>query len=886
MVCAPAGYGKTVIISEWAQTRKHQVGWISLDEADDDPIRFFSYLKEAFKGQGFSLEDVEDYLSSYPMNPMDTLLILLLNALTENGKPVMLVLDDYHRIKNPEIHHILEFLIQRLPQNIHLVISTRIAPPIALDRFRIQSLIKEIRQDQLSFTEEEISLFLNQIIGLDLSKPEVVNLAKRTEGWIAGIHIAALILKNNRYSEDFIEKFSGSHSYIMDFLVKEAYFNQSEQVRFFLLESSILDDFCVELCDAVTLRNDGYSVLEKLVADNLFIVQLDDQRQWYRYHHLFSDVLRNLLQQTIPHHISKLCNRASDWYQQNGLMEEAVRFAFKGDNPARAADLIENYTLTAIKQGERNTLRGWLEKLSEETIRSRPVLCLLHAFTIMNDKTAASDELFCLRLQTAEDLIAEKEDKKDLKIGSFTFTDILKTTALLKAIFAFERGNPSETFLHDLQESLDKSSLSENEHAGTVLYLMGHIQLRTMDYQAAYHSFDDAFSVTKAKGNLYLTIYTTYLKAWILYQRGKYHQALHLCESTLNDLLPSANGKRRYFPLINALNVIIGSVYLEWNRLEEAEENLNLALNSLRLSTEIGILSNCIFRLLNVKFALEKDSDEIKTVVTDLEMMGQYHKTVIPLAKAQQMKLSSRLGTNPLELTDGEKMMELLSVDPGEFDSELTYYQDYEWRLMRRLIIIRLYLNQLKTTKKSLEEQLELSISSFLQHHLMGTEKLGLICLRIEVLITTALMSEINKNGENTLSILKLALDLASRENALRPFLDLESIMSEPLNHLLNRGLYVTFLNRILPQERPAKERLVSGRDTAPSQRDSQIESLSERELEVLRLIADGHSNQGISTELFISLNTVKSHITSIYSKLGVHKRTQAVSRANEVGLL
>lgn len=884
LVCAPAGYGKTVIISEWAQAVKHKVAWISLDESDDDPLRFFGYLKEAFKSLGSSLENIDDYLSSYPNKPINTLLILMLNALVDYRSPVVLVLDDYHRIKGPEVHSILEFLIQRLPQNIHLIISTRVEPPIALGRFRIQNALKEIRSDQLCFTEEEISLFLNQISGLRLSKREVTNLAERTEGWIAGIHIAALVLKNTGYSDDFFDKFSGNHSYIMDFLVKEAYFSQPEQVRLFLLESSILDDLCVELCDAATLRNDSDTVLEKLVADNLFIIQLDDQRKWYRYHSLFSDVLRNLLQQTIPHHICKLCNRACEWYEQIGVLDEAIRYAFKADNVLKAANLIEKYTMTAINQGERNTVRSWLEKLSEEMICSRPVLCLLHAWTIMNDKTAASDRLFNLRLQAVDNLLAEKGEylHTDPNGGSFTFTGLLKTSALLKAIFTFERGNPSEMFLDVLQQSLDRSAISEDDLSGAILYLMGHIQLRTMDYRSAFRSFDDATSINKAKGNFFLTVYATYLKAWILYQEGKYHQALHICESTLNEFSHHEPQKKRRLPLIDAINIIRGSVFLEWNRLQEAEETLNAALDSLRPSTEIGIITNGVFRLLQVKLALSEDMDEVKPVITELEMMGQYHKSVIPLANALQAKSSASRGVYSQELSSSETLQKLLIIDPGEFDAELTYYQDYEWQLMRRLILIRLQLQQLKKVNRRLDDELKLAASIYLDFHLMRTEKSGLTRLRIEVLITSAMVSCIHGEQEEAQSVLKVAMETASLENALRPFKEQRELLRQPLNRLLKQGVCSDYIDQILLGNSGNEERITLPENVS----SAAIEPISDREREVLKLIADGYSNREISSELFISLNTVKSHITSIYNKMGVHKRTQAVSRANEMGLL
>jgi len=476
LISAPAGYGKTSLISEWARVKSNQVSWISLDESDNDPARFYGYVREALKKLFPDLDGFEENRSPFTSTLVNTLLGRLLNALELVDRPVFVVLEDYHCITDDSVHEILAFLIQYLSQRIHLIISTRYDPPIYLARYRIQNNLKEIRQNDLCFSSDEIGTFLNDKMSLNLTPADIIKIAEKTEGWIAGVQTVALALANCKDKSDFISHFSGSHSFIMNYLVTEVLICQPLDIQHFLLQTSVLDHLSGDLCNAVTKRENSLTILEDLVADNQFIFQLDDQKQWYRYHQLFSEVLRNLLEKETPHQIQEIYERAGDWYEKNNHLNEAIEYAFKTGNITRVIKRIESYASVVLEEGERITIRKWMGQLTEETICARPILSLLDAWSLMNDKTSVSDRLFTQRLQHTEKLLQMPvaDINPVLAESSISKENVLNTITVLKAIFAFERGDPSVMFLEGLQKSLRPSESEKNDVYSAILFLMAY----------------------------------------------------------------------------------------------------------------------------------------------------------------------------------------------------------------------------------------------------------------------------------------------------------------------------------------------------------------------------------------------------------------------------
>ncbi len=881
LVSAPAGYGKTSAIVEWTKTRKDHFAWITLDETDNDPIRFYGYLKEALKKIHPEFGKIEDHLSSYPLVPLSTSLTILLNSLAEFGQPLFIVLDDYHAIANPEVHEVTRFLIQHLAVGINIIISTRQDPPLPLDQWRVKGSLLEVRQSDLCFSKEDVSILLNQIMRLNLTDGDISNLNDKTEGWIAGLHIAALFLSKQQDKTAAISGFTGNHTHIMNYLVTEVLSEQPENMRHFLLESSILEDLSAGQCDVVTQRLDSRQLLEQLYGENQFIMQMDGQHQRYRFHQLFRDVLRNLLEQQFPEKLTELYLRASCWYEENNQLEEAIKLAFKGGNLEKAVELIKRHAPNALEKGERATTREWMERLPEEIIRESTILNLMHAWSVMNDRTAAADAIFKKRVKRAEEIerSSRKNSNDNDAPGNALTENLSDTITLIKAIYAFENGEPSKLFLPALQRMLNNS---EDKLRSAMVFLMAHIQIRTMELDMALDSLDDAISLAQSINYIYLATYSTYLKAWILLQTGKTHQAVEVCEEGLKNLVLSKKQAKYTLPITSCLKIMIAAVYYEWNRLEEAEVLLDSALVPLKETKEIGIITFGIIKQVIVKIAIGKEKKSIQSYITNLSMMDRYHKITAELADTMQAELFSLVG-NVLQDAE-EAILSDVNLDfPRHFfEEEMPYYQNYDWILLRDLGKIRMFLDRCVQADHHPNDGTLEKLTGFLTTHVKGCNLWGLVRLEVEVLTTLAAVYQLQGDNPNCLETLTIALNLAVPAEFIRMFICQIKMIARPLRQLRDAGRYVEFIGKILEEsgiEETTNNLLTGG--NAPLNND-----LSLRELEVLKLIAEGHTNQGISSELFISLNTVKSHVSHIFGKLGVNRRTKAVSAAKKLGIL
>ena len=380
LISAPAGFGKTTLVSEWVAGCERPVAWLSLDEGDNDLARFLAYLVAALQtitadmGKGLLAG-----LQSPQPPPIELILTTLLNEITTIPDHFVLVLDDYHVIDAQPVDHALTFLLEHLPPQMHLVIATREDPQLPLARLRARGQLTELRAADLRFTPSEAAEFLNQVMGLNLSADDIAALETRTEGWIAGLQMAALSMQGRSDTASFIQAFTGSHRFVLDYLVEEVLQRQPERVRSFLLQTAILDRLSGPLCDAVTGREDGRGMLDALERGNLFVVPLDDRRQWYRYHHLFADVLQARLMEEQPDQVSGLHRRASAWYEQNGLPSDAIRHALAAEDFERAADLIELAGPMVEESSLTATWLGWVRALPDELVRIRPVLSVRYA---------------------------------------------------------------------------------------------------------------------------------------------------------------------------------------------------------------------------------------------------------------------------------------------------------------------------------------------------------------------------------------------------------------------------------------------------------------------------------------------------------------------------
>jgi LuxR family maltose regulon positive regulatory protein len=383
LLSAPAGFGKTTLLSEWIKQEKLKAAWVSLDEGDNDIIRFLSYCVAALQTVLPGIGDIMIPEQRLRTPDVDPILTTLINDLAEIQDPLILVLDDYHLINTRTIHEALTFLLDNLPPLVHLAIASRKNPPLPIARLRGRGQLVELRSTNLRFTAEEIQEFLRQSMKLQVPEDIVNSLLTHTEGWIAGLQMAAVSMKNRQDTDAFIKNFTGSHRYILDYLVEEVLQNQPETVQSFLLQTSILLQLNGPLCDAVTELNESQGLLERIEQSNLFIIPLDDQRSWYRYHRLFADLLRHKLRQTSPELVPLLHNRASQWFEESNMRDEAIEHALSGRDFKRAARLIEENTEQTLMRGELGTLLNWVDALPEENVCTRPVLCIYHAGALL-----------------------------------------------------------------------------------------------------------------------------------------------------------------------------------------------------------------------------------------------------------------------------------------------------------------------------------------------------------------------------------------------------------------------------------------------------------------------------------------------------------------------
>ncbi|MFL7871945.1 MAG: tetratricopeptide repeat protein, partial [Anaerolineales bacterium] len=524
LVAAPAGFGKTTAVSTWAHQSQRCVAWLSLDEGDNEATVFWAHLVASIRTilPDFA-ETIFSALRASPPAPVDSILSPLVNELAGLNEPLALVLDDYHAIENQENHSSISFLLEHLPQDVYLVIATRADPPLSIARLRAQRSLTELRAEQLRFTGEEARALLNEIMGLDLTMDDIKLLETRTEGWGVGLLLAAQSMQGRDDKHEFISKFSGSQHYILEYLIEEVLNRQSEEARQFLLQTSILDRLCGPLCDAVIGKNNSEEAIQRLSKDNLFIIPLDQDHIWYRYHHLFADLLINFLhKEFVKEEILELHRRASQWYRQTGEYEKAVKYALSGQNFECAADLIEQIVDLVIARGQIKTLLGWIGAIPESVIKSRPRLLMHQGWIVFLSGRVVSASRILQEAKHALTSIPEGDDRKLLH-GSLS--------AMLATITALTRDIPAA--ITEAQEAL--ANLPKNE----LIFRARAMRALGVSYMFQGEMEQALETLTQAK-NLALEGENKFLASEILSQIGtvrKHQSRLSLAFETYQQIL-------------------------------------------------------------------------------------------------------------------------------------------------------------------------------------------------------------------------------------------------------------------------------------------------------------------------------------------------------------
>jgi ATP/maltotriose-dependent transcriptional regulator MalT len=867
LISAPAGFGKTTLLVEWLRERagdKGSVAWLSLDEGDNDPTRFLSYLVAALQAieEGIG-EGVLSALRSPEPPRIENITAALINELAALQQELTLVLDDYHLIDSEPVHGVVSFLLERLPSDVHLVVSSRIDPPLPLARLRARGQIMEIGAADLSFAPEEAAAFLTDKMGLNLSAEDVGALEERTEGWIAGLQLAALSMRNRQDVSGFVRAFSGSHRDVLDYLAEEVLERQPGRVRGFLLQTSVADQLSGALCDALTGSSDGQEMLEELERENLFVVALDEERRWYRYHHLFTDFLRSRLQREHPDQIEELHRRAAAWYDSNGWTSEAVEHALAAEDIERAAQLVEHNALTLVLRGEGATMDRWLSALPRGLVRARPRLSLARAIWALIG--GRFDEVEAL-LTDAERALATADQPHEPPVDEATsgLANVPGTVVQLRAELARQRGD-ADGAIQFAQHALAYAGEGDRYLRYLSRWNLAAATLMQGRLGEAENMLAELARDPWATGpNRFFAVRASYALGQAQRGQGHLSAALQTCQHALE---LAAEAGRPPLPESGVAHVGLAEILRERNELDAALEH---ATEGVALCRRLGYAQQ---------------------LVTSLSVLAWIRHARDDVAGAlEAIEEAERVLPNPILLVDmffpvGVLRARLL-LARGKVDAAARWcderglgVEDEPSYLRERehLVLARVLLAQDKPDQA-------LRLLERLREEAQAAGRSGSV---IAILALQSLALREKGKGEPAVSILTRALALAEPEGYVRTFAD----EGPPMAAVLSEVLETQRRGRLAP-EVPTYylRRLLAAIDLDPSCAATPAsglpESLSEREMEVLALITAGKSNRQIAKDLFVALSTVKTHVNNIHRKLDVRNRTQAVSRARELGLL
>jgi LuxR family maltose regulon positive regulatory protein len=871
LICAPAGFGKSTLVSEWLAGSERQAAWLSLEEGDNDPTRFLTYLIFALQTIAADFgEGVLGALQSPQPPPTESVLTSLLNEMAAVEDDLVLVLDDYHVIDTRPVDDALTFLLEHLPPQVHLLIATREDPHLPLARLRARGQLSELRAADLRFTPSEAAEFLRGVMGLDLSEVDFAALETRTEGWIAGLQLAALSMRGRDDIPGFIRAFAGDNRYILDYLVEEVLRRQPERVRSFLLQTSILDRLSGPLCDAVTEQEEGNVLLATLERGNYFVIPLDDKRHWFRYHHLFADVLFAHLMQEQPAQIPTLHRRASEWYECNGSAADAIRHALAAEDFERAADLIELAVPATRRNRQEATLLGWLKALPDDLIYRRPVLSVHFAGTLLQGGELEGVEA---RLRDAErwlnttaDVRARPEapSAEMVVVDEEEFRRLPGSIAMYRAGQALVLGNVPDTVIY-ARRMLDLVHEDDHLMRGAGAALLGLASWTSGDLEAAHRSYADGMANLRMAGYISDAVGGSIALADIRIAQGRLREAMRTYEHALR--LATEQGD----PVMRGT----ADMYVGMSELHRERNDLHAATQHLQRSKEQGEHTGFPQNPYRWRVAMarireaEGDLDGALDLLHEAEILyvSDFYPSVRPVAalKARVWVTQGRLG----EALDWAQEQSLAAHD------DLSYLREFEHITLARVLLARY---ESVREERSIHEAIGLLVR--LLQAADGGGRMGRV---IEILVLQALARGAQSGSPSALVPLKRALSLAEPEGYVRVFVDEGTPMARLLSEASARGIMPDYTSELLAAFEADSDD--SSHPIAPASQPL-VEPLSERELEVLQLIARGLSNREISERLFLAIITVKGHNRNIFRKLQVRRRTEAVARARELCLL
>ncbi len=881
LVSAPPGFGKTTLLSTWVRSlppERARIAWVSLDEGDNEPALFWMYVLTALDSQQPGLcTQLVTYLQTQQAPPLHSVLQALINRLAEQSEQMLLILDDYHFVTEEAIHTSLTYLVEHLPPHLHLILATRADPPLPISLLRARGHLLEVRTDQLRCNSDEVMAFLKKTASIQLSQDKVEEVATRTEGWLAGLQLLGLSLQGHADPGNLLEEVSGSQRYIFDYLIEEVFQGQSASVQTFLLYTSILKQLSAPLCDAILEQSGSQQALEQLERANLFVVSLDTQRHWYRYHALFAEALRHRLEQTQPAFVPILHHRASQWYAKLGHLNEAICHAITAQDWQWAADLIEQVYPRIWGNSEHAMLRRWLEKLPAEVMRSRPRLCLAYAKTLFMVSSYTTIDRWLQDAETALRGTSPALTNETAESGAVSLSDqherdnlsgeIASYRAIITGYYLGE-GHATLAFCQEALAHLSEQNLLARAEVAYAQSLAYH---SFGDIVAAIQGTKEATALAQAAGDTSSSIIYMCRTAYSLLLHGKLHEVVEIVQQaallgTTPAGLPHAMMCWGYIFHADALR--------QWNRLDEA---LDLALQGARLSeqTETIVALYLGYTVLMRIYLARGEMDAARFAFQKAEealtkTYSPYRRDAYLIVNWVQFWLAS-----------------------GELERALNWVQE----IAQHTSIHSPFAREREDVARArilLAQKMPTEALSLLEPLRANAEQQERWSHVIEIQVLRALAYSTRNDDQEALTVLAQAAQLAESESYIRLFVDEGAAMATLLSRLRvqeRRKGPTPYLDTLLaafsPEDTMHKP-LPTGSDQPRGRLMQQplVEPLSGRELEVLHLVSRGDSNQEIAGALVIALDTVKRHVTHIFEKLGVNNRVQAVARARALGLL
>lgn len=878
LVSAPPGFGKTTVVSEWIRHRAKQpeqlnksaalqVAWVALTEEDNDVSRFLTYVSTAVDTWHPGLADMALSLLGAPQPPAPrTIATILINALSQlpmsqdvAHRPYVLVLDDYHLIHAPAIHDTLTFLVEHSPSQLHVLVTSRVDPPLPLTVWRARGQLTEMRAADLRFTAVEATQFLNETMGLVLTPEDGEALELRTEGWVAGLQLAALALRGRTDGATFLAQFTGGHRYILGYLMDEVLSRQPTNLQDFLLKTAVLERLCGSLCDAVTGETGSQDRLEALHRTNLFTVALDEQGEWYRYHHLFRDVLRLRLQQTQGELVPTLQQRASQWYEAQGLVDEAIEYALAAQDLNRAGDLIANAFLSLWKRSALGTLRGWIERLPDAAFQQHGALTFWSAALL---GYTGQLELAESRLNLAETLFQAAASRQELPPD--LLMERLGRVAWLRSVLAVRRGAVRQA-VEFVEQAFRLLPADELLFRGGTFVVLGLAHVARGELVAAQSAYEEAASRARATEHWFLLNGALGRLAPIQVTLGRLRAAAATCKQLLALPVAQSGG----LPAAGFAHVGLAEVFYQWNELDVALEH---ATKGLALG-ETALIADSIYAALLIQARVQAALGARESAF----VLIQRAYATAPQVGGEQVVRRVQAVEALVQLRFGQ------SAATTRWARSLTPMATQDLLLSELEGLVQVHLQLAEA-----QPEAALALLQGLRLAAETARRLGSV---IEILVLQARALAMLGQLEPALDTLEHVVALAEPEGYVRPFVDEGAPLAELLRALGRRSSAIPlrpYLSRLLASFTEPQPTVPSGQVAAPARlpTTSWLEPLTEREQAVLNLVAEGASNEQIATTLVISIHTVRKHVSNILAKLAVASRTEAVARARQLGLL